>query len=108
MADNAKGLQPTNLQCKNLHDYLKTRPPELLERLYNHPAICLAVYRYFCVYKTMKNFSYAYVFYFFCRELPELARQYVIRILFVEQPVPQAVVASWGSQAFSKYVHSNV
>lgn len=38
------------------------------------------------------------------RELPELARQYVIRILFVEQPVPQAVVASWGSQAFSKYV----
>lgn len=53
MADNAnKGssksviLQPTNLQCKNLHDYLKTRPPELLERLYNHPAICLAVYRY--------------------------------------------------------------
>lgn len=36
------------------------------------------------------------------RELPELARQYVIRILFVEQPVPQAVVASWGSQAFSK------
>lgn len=86
MADNAKGsskpilLQPVNLQCKNLHDYLKTRPPELLERLYNHPAICLAVYR----------------------ELPELARQYVIRILFVEQPVPQAVVASWGSQAFSK------
>lgn len=37
-----------------------------------------------------------------CRELPELARQYVIRILFVEQPVPQAVVASWDSQAFSK------
>ncbi|KAJ8983386.1 hypothetical protein NQ317_010479 [Molorchus minor] len=35
-------------------------------------------------------------------ELPELARQYVIRILFVDQPVPQAVVASWGSQAFSK------
>lgn len=40
----------------------------------------------------------------FYRELPELARQYVIRILFVEQPVPQAVVASWGSQAFSKSV----
>lgn len=40
----------------------------------------------------------------FFRELPELARQYVIRILFVEQPVPQAVVASWGSQAFSMYV----
>lgn len=43
-------------------------------------------------------------FVFAVRELPELARQYVIRILFVEQPVPQAVVASWDSQAFSKYV----
>lgn len=43
-------------------------------------------------------------FLLFFRELPELARQYVIRILFVEQPVPQAIVASWGSQAFSKYV----
>lgn len=89
MADNGIGtsnpvntpiIQPTNLECKNLYDYLKSRPPQVLDKLYNHPTICLAVYR----------------------ELPELARQYVIRILFVEQPVPQAVVASWGSQAFSK------
>ncbi|XP_045461605.1 general transcription factor IIH subunit 4 [Harmonia axyridis] len=70
----------SNLECKNLYDYLRTRPPNVLEKLYNHPTICLAVYR----------------------ELPELARQYVIRILFVEQPVPQAVVASWGSTAYLK------
>lgn len=38
------------------------------------------------------------------RELPEIARQYVIRMLFVEQPVPQAVVASWCHQSYSKYV----
>lgn len=68
-----------NLECKNLYDYLKTRTPAVLDRLYSHPTICLAVYR----------------------ELPELARHYVIRILFVEQPVPQAVIASWGSQAHS-------
>ncbi|KAF7283905.1 hypothetical protein GWI33_022736 [Rhynchophorus ferrugineus] len=89
MADNGIGtskqeistlITQSNLECKNLYDYLKTRPSNILERLYNHPAICLAVYR----------------------ELPELARQYVIRILFVEQPVPQAVVASWGSQAHSR------
>ncbi|KAJ8962835.1 hypothetical protein NQ318_001235 [Aromia moschata] len=88
MADNGLGssnqestlIRQNNLECKNLYDYLKTRPPNILEKLYNHPTICLAVYR----------------------ELPELARQYVIRILFVDQPVPQAVVASWGSQAFSK------
>ncbi|KAF5270866.1 hypothetical protein FQA39_LY08311 [Lamprigera yunnana] len=78
--NNVVLIQPTNLECKNLYDYLTTRPQNVLERLYNHPTICLAVYR----------------------ELPELARQYVIRILFVEQPVPQAVVASWGHQAFSK------
>ncbi|XP_066152269.1 general transcription factor IIH subunit 4 [Euwallacea fornicatus] len=72
-----------NLECKNLYEYLKTLRQTVLEELYNHPAICLAVYR----------------------ELPELARQYVIRILFVEQPVPQAVVASWGSQTFSKDHH---
>lgn len=46
------------------------------------------------------------IFYYkllFFRELPELGRQYVIRILFVEQPVPKAVVASWGSQLYAKY-----
>ncbi|CAH2002044.1 unnamed protein product [Acanthoscelides obtectus] len=88
MADNGLGpskrdnglLTQHNLVCKDLYDYLKTCPPNILEKLYNHPTICLAVYR----------------------ELSELARQYVIRILFVEQPVPQAVVASWGSQSFSK------
>ncbi|XP_018329175.1 general transcription factor IIH subunit 4 [Agrilus planipennis] len=83
--NNSARLQPANLECKNLHDYLKTRSPAVLERLYNHPTICLAVYR----------------------ELPELARQYVIRILFVEQPVPQAVIASWGHQKYAKE-HSHV
>lgn len=34
------------LQCKNLHQYLKELGPEVLDRLYNHPATCLAVYRY--------------------------------------------------------------
>ncbi|XP_049806334.1 general transcription factor IIH subunit 4 isoform X2 [Schistocerca nitens] len=84
MADQNKfaklSLQSKNLQCKNLHDYLKTLQSGTLEKLYNHPTTCLAVYR----------------------ELPEIARHYVIRILFVEQPVPQAVVASWVSQAYAK------
>ena len=71
-------LQPTGLQCKNLHEYLKSRSPEMLDKLYNNPPICLAVYR----------------------ELPEIARHYVMRLLFVEQPVPQAVIASWGSKLY--------
>lgn len=72
--------KPANLECKDLHEYLKSRPTDVLERLYDYPTICLAVYR----------------------ELPEIARQFVIRILFVEQPVPQAVISSWSSQVYAK------
>ncbi|KAH8256281.1 hypothetical protein KR026_012460 [Drosophila bipectinata] len=72
---------PANLECKDFQEYLRTRhTPETLEKLYNYPPICLAVYR----------------------ELPEIARQFIIRILFVDQPVPQAVVTSWGAQRCAK------
>ncbi|KAG7301158.1 hypothetical protein JYU34_014006 [Plutella xylostella] len=80
-SSKSQNLNPSpTLQCKDLHEYLKSRSPQFLETLYNYPTICLAVYR----------------------ELPELARHFVIRLLFVEQPVPQAVVASWVSQAHAK------
>uniref|UniRef100_A0AAR2IGB7 General transcription factor IIH subunit 4 n=1 Tax=Pygocentrus nattereri TaxID=42514 RepID=A0AAR2IGB7_PYGNA len=61
------------LQCKNLHEYLRELSPEILDRLYNHPATCLAVYR----------------------ELPSLAKNYVMRMLFLDHPLPQAAVALW-------------
>ncbi|CAO1419613.1 unnamed protein product [Diamesa serratosioi] len=69
-----------HLECKNLHDYLKSQPSHVLTKLYEYPAICLAVYR----------------------ELPDISKQFVMRILFVEQPVPQAVISSWGSQVYAK------
>ncbi|KAG7457552.1 hypothetical protein MATL_G00228210 [Megalops atlanticus] len=61
------------LQCKNLHEYLRELSPDVLDRLYNHPATCLAVFR----------------------ELPPLAKNYVMRMLFLDQPLPQAAVALW-------------
>ncbi|KAJ7991812.1 hypothetical protein DPEC_G00287750 [Dallia pectoralis] len=61
------------LQCKNLHEYLKELSPNILDKLYNHPATCLAVYR----------------------ELPPLAKNYVMRMLFLDQPLPHAAVALW-------------
>ncbi|XP_069054846.1 general transcription factor IIH subunit 4 [Lepisosteus oculatus] len=61
------------LQCKNLHEYLKELSPDILDRLYNHPATCLAVFR----------------------ELPPLAKNYVMRMLFLDQPLPQAALALW-------------
>lgn len=66
-------VQNKGLVCKNLHDYLKTLSSEILDKLYNHPATCLAVFR----------------------ELPALAKQIVMRLLYVQQSVPQAVVTSW-------------
>ena len=50
------GVARKSLQCKNLHDYLKTlqsevaalvhlTPPQVLDQLYNTPATCLAVFR---------------------------------------------------------------
>ncbi|GAB1599105.1 general transcription factor IIH subunit 4-like [Argonauta hians] len=69
----ASTLESGKLQCKDLYGYLKTLPTNVLDKLYNHPATCLAVFR----------------------ELPELAKHCVMRILFVEQAVPQAVVAYW-------------
>uniref|UniRef100_K1PW55 General transcription factor IIH subunit 4 n=1 Tax=Magallana gigas TaxID=29159 RepID=K1PW55_MAGGI len=33
------------LECKDLHGYLKTLPSTILDKLYNHPATCLAVFR---------------------------------------------------------------
>ncbi|XP_076454967.1 general transcription factor IIH subunit 4-like [Babylonia areolata] len=61
------------LQCKDLHGYLRSLGSSTLDKLYNHPATCLAVFR----------------------DLPELGRHFVMRLLFVEQPVAQAVVQQW-------------
>lgn len=35
----------TNLKCQDLYAYMKTQPDEMLEKFYNYPTICLAVYR---------------------------------------------------------------
>lgn len=101
-------LNPSpTLQCKNLHEYLQSRTPQFLETLYNYPTICLAVYRFahFLIILLIVWLEISYrksINKVFCRELPELARHFVIRLLFVEQPVPQAVVASWVSQTHAK------
>lgn len=73
-------VQQRTLDCKDLHSYLKTLPAGTLDRLYNHPATCLAVFR----------------------ELPELSRHYIMRILFVDQAVPKAIMGSWVSPSNAK------
>lgn len=62
---------------KSIREYIASLPPTIIERLYGKSsANCLAVFR----------------------ELPLLAKHYVMRLLFVEQTIPQAVVSSWLKQ----------
>lgn len=77
---NASSNSVVQLECKNLHEYLKSQT-QIISKLYEYPAICLAVFRD-CI--------------------PSIAKQFVMRMLCVEQPVPQAVVQSWGSQVYAK------
>ncbi|XP_016070296.1 PREDICTED: general transcription factor IIH subunit 4 [Miniopterus natalensis] len=74
------GLNRAHLQCRNLQEFLGSLSPGVLDRLYGHPATCLAVFR----------------------ELPSLAKNWVMRMLFLEQPLPQAAVALWVKKEFSK------
>nr|XP_009860684.1 general transcription factor IIH subunit 4 [Ciona intestinalis] len=66
-------LQTVKLKRLGLHEYLCSLPPAILDSLYEHPATCMAVFR----------------------ELPELAKYYIMRILFVEQPISKAAVSAW-------------
>ncbi|XP_064457313.1 general transcription factor IIH subunit 4-like [Ornithodoros turicata] len=79
-ATSASFTVSKTLRCQDLHSYLKTLPPATLEKLYAHPATCLAVFR----------------------EVPAMGRHYIMRLLFVEQAVPQAVVSSWNEQKYVK------
>lgn len=69
-------------KAQNLFEHLKSQSPSVLEQLYGHPATCLAIFR----------------------DLPELAKHYIMRLLFVESAVPQAVVASWVNKQSARYV----
>jgi len=38
-------------------------------------------------------------------ELSELGKQYVLRLLFVEQPVTQTVMTAWMTSQYGRYDH---
>ena len=63
----------STLKCDNLIQYLSRLGKAMIDKLYTNSSTCLAVFR----------------------ELPELAKHFVMRLLFIEQPIPQQVIASW-------------
>merc|ERR1712110_1300052 len=68
MSDEAKGLQ-----LVALHDFLVRQEPSLVNELYMHPATCMSVFR----------------------ELPEIAKHVIIRILFINQPIARQLIDTW-------------
>lgn len=69
----SRSLVDERLECRSILDYVKTLSADVIERVYSHPACCLCV----------------------LRELDLLGQVFVMRLVFLEQPVPKAVVTSW-------------
>lgn len=101
-----------HLRCKDLHDYLQGLPANTLDKLYGHPATCFAVFRYNTIFNcfstkwqpvilldwdsesdTTVHVIVSVISKF--RELPELAKHFVMRTLFAEQPLPETLVSAW-------------
>ncbi|CAH8842061.1 unnamed protein product [Trichobilharzia szidati] len=59
--------------CSSIFEYLKNIGVHMLDELYTHPPTCLVVFR----------------------ELPELSKHFVMRLLFIEQPIPKSIVSGW-------------
>lgn len=70
-----KGLvpRPVSSLTMDAFDFLETLPNATLERLYEDPWACQAVFQ----------------------ALPPLAQQFVMRLLSCDAPVPQQVLAQW-------------
>ncbi|RDD43447.1 General transcription factor IIH subunit 4 [Trichoplax sp. H2] len=68
------------LTLQGLHQYLKSLPAIILDKLYNHPAACLATFR----------------------ELSQLAKHYVMRTLFTIQAIPTSTISAWVNSQHQK------
>lgn len=69
----------------SLFEYLKNVGVHMLDELYTHPPTCLVVFR----------------------ELPELAKHFVMRLLFIEQPIPKSIVSGWVEKGSSALLNDS-
>ena len=57
------------------------------------------------MYLMMIGFNDQYFYHVFCRDLPELAKCYVMRVLFIDQPITKAAATSWVTLNTKQYVN---
>ncbi|KAH8860064.1 General transcription factor IIH subunit 4 [Schistosoma japonicum] len=69
----------------SIFEYLKNVGAHMLDELYTHPPTCLVVFR----------------------ELPELAKHIVMRLLFIEQPIPKSIVSGWVEKGSSALLNDS-
>jgi len=67
--DTVGGDEGKGLKLVALHEFLVQQDDRLINELYTHPATCMSVFR----------------------ELPEIAKHVIIRILFINQAIARQV-----------------
>lgn len=72
LADLNSSPEPNEMNI-SLMDYLGKFQPAFLHQLYSSSSACLVVFR----------------------ELPTLSQNFILRLMFIEQPIHQAVITSW-------------
>ena len=61
------------IEYKDLTSYITSLPLTVIEKIFDHPTTCLTIFR----------------------ELPELAKNFVMRLLLISQEVPKVTIDSW-------------
>lgn len=78
-------IEPSVLQARSLTEFLLSLSSVKLQKLYSHPANCLAIFR----------------------DLPYLGRIYVLRILLVDQIIPESSIDTWSKDSKEHEVACN-
>lgn len=68
------------IEYKDLTSYIISLPKTIIEKIFDHPTTCLTIFR----------------------ELPELAKIIVTRLLLLNQEVPLVTINSWVDSKFQE------
>ena len=83
----------------NIYEYLETLPTITFMRLFEKPATCLAIFRYFSLIllecmRVIEEKKKDHLLYK-TRLLPSLGRQIVMSLLYMEASIPVADIHTW-------------